>query len=274
MNEQELELLTVIHSVMTANASEIGHNDRLFLQRIYGEGLNKYVDRLKAIGFTGKEKVLDGGCGFGQWSLALAGMNHTVESCDVSSLRVRFLEKLAYQLGVSNINTTVSGIDLLPYPDNHFDAILCYGVIFLTPWRKSLMELKRVLKPGGQLYVNANGLGWYMFLWQEEHNKADDYDPKAVAAKCLSDTLIYNRNGVYKPGMQLIIEPAELIGFMRSLGFSDIHLGPEGSLHLPSVENLPVSFFRESFGAYTAVFEVLASNSKSNRATFRSNGNL
>lgn len=262
MNVSNEELLTVTRRVIEGDASKIGHNDRLFLQRIYGEGLSKYVDRLKALGFTGKDKLLDAGCGYGQWSLALAEMNTTVESCDISPLRIQFLEALADQLGISNLTAKVSGIDLMPYPDNHFDTVFCYGVIFLTPWRQSLMELTRVLKPGGQLYVNANGLGWYMFLWQEEHNKADDYDPKAIAAKCLSDTLTYDRKGIYEPGMNLIIEPEGIKKELERLGFKHIEITHEGGLHLDQSVPAPKPLFKGEYNGQVGVYELVGTSRK------------
>jgi SAM-dependent methyltransferase len=259
MNVKNQELLTVMRSVVADNASEIGHNDRLFLQRIYGEGLSKYVDRLKAIGFTGNDKVLDAGCGYGQWSLALAGLNNTVESCDISPLRIRFLEAMADKYHVTNLTAKVNGIDVMPYRDNHFDTVFCYGVIFLTPWRQSLRELTRVLKPSGRLYVNANGLGWYMFLWQEEHNKADDYDPKEIAAKCLSDTLVYDRKGIYEPGMNLIIEPQGIKRELEMLGFQHIQIAHEGGLHRDDSAPAPKPFFKGEYNGQVGIYEVLAS---------------
>lgn len=252
------EMLAKISMIMADYEIAMGHNDYLFLERTFGEGLGKYVDRLRSIGFTGKGKVLDAGCGYGQWSLALAEMNETIESCDITPSRVQFLETLAVHLNVTNLTVKVSTINAMPYSDNYFDAVFCYGVIFLTPWHQSLVELIRVLKPGGSLYVNANGLGWYMFLWCEEHNKANDYDPKAITAKCLSDTLAYDRLGIYKPGMNLIIEPAAMIKTLSMLGFSCVQLGSEGSLYSPTSIHRPQPFFIGSFGGCTAVFEILA----------------
>ena len=46
-------------------------NDKLFIQRVFSKGLDSYINRLEAIGFTKKSKVLDAGCGYGQWSIAL-----------------------------------------------------------------------------------------------------------------------------------------------------------------------------------------------------------
>lgn len=151
----------------------------------------------------------------------------------------------------------MSGIDALPYAGESFDAVFCYGVIFLTPWRQSLAELARVLKPGGTLYVNANGLGWYMFLWQEEHNKADDYDPKSRVAQSFADTLRYDREGVYEPGMNLIIEPHAMDAELQKLGFSDLRTAAEGCLHLNSDAPAPKPFFKGAYNGQVGTYEVL-----------------
>jgi ubiquinone/menaquinone biosynthesis C-methylase UbiE len=256
INKDSLD--AALNKSLAVHNNRIGHNDHLFLRRIYGDGLMKYQDRLQAIGFSEHDHVLDAGCGYGQWSLALAEMNRKVSSCDISSLRIDLLSDLTKNLGVKNIDLRVSGIDIMPYPDACFDAVFCYGVIFLTPWRQSLAELTRVLKPGGKLYVNANGLGWYIFLWQEEHNKANDYDPKAIAAKTLADSLVYDRQGLYEPGMSLIIEPEALKKELEVLGFAQIEIGPEGGLHFGQSVPPPKPFFKGDYYGQVGVYEVVA----------------
>ena len=80
--------------------------------------------------------------------------------------------------------------------------------------------------------MNANGLRWYLFLWQEEHNKANDYDPKAIAAKSFGETLVYERKRVCGPGMSLIIDPQAIIKELEVLGFAKIETSNEGRLYL------------------------------------------
>ncbi len=251
------DLNAALSKAQSARLSRFGHNDRGYLQRIYSEGLDKYIDRLRAIGFAGHGNVLDAGCGYGQWSLALAGMNQYVSACDISPLRVEFLSDLTRELAVSNIEFHVNSLDALPYADASFDAIFCYGVIFLTPWRHSLAQLARVMKPGGTLYVNANGLGWYTYLWQEEHNKADDYDPKAIAARSFIDTLRYDREGVYESGMNLIIEPQAMEDELRGFGFVDILTAAEGCLRLDASVPPPKPFFKGEYNGQVGVYEVI-----------------
>lgn len=259
MQLSKTEIKNKLTKLQKSYRSQFGENEKLFMQRIFKDGIEKYVARLEAIGFAGNEKVLDAGCGYGQWSLALSILNKFIEACDISTLRTNFLKNLSKELKISNLNIRQSGISVMPYEQATFDAIFCYGVIFLTDWRKSLTEFARVLKPNGTLYINANGLGWYMFLWQEEHNKAIDYDPKVIAAKSLADTIRYEREKVYEEGMNLIIEPKMLTRELSSLGFKSIELKSEGSIQVNKKSEKPLSFFKGKYKGQTGVYEVLAS---------------
>ncbi|OYY17342.1 MAG: hypothetical protein B7Y59_12655 [Burkholderiales bacterium 35-55-47] len=251
-------IINAVNHIESLIEERLSDNDRMFLQRVYADGLQKYSDRLRAIDFVGMHRVLDAGCGFGQWSLALAGLNQFVESCDISQTRANFLKALSGQLSIANLNSQVSQIYEMPYEDNYFDAIFCYGVIFLTPWKESLAELKRVLKPGGRIYVNANGLGWYIFLWNDEHNKSVDYDPKALAANALSSSLNYDRSGFYVQGTSLIIEPQALKNELEANDFYEIKIAAEGCLHLNNKAPCPIPFFKGEYGGQVGIYEVVA----------------
>jgi SAM-dependent methyltransferase len=243
---------------MLTHRLQIGHNDTLFLQRIYREGLGKYVERIRAIGFTNLENVLDAGCGYGQWSLALAHLNRSVNACDIDPLRINVFREIARELGATNLALRISSVDTLPYANACFDAVFCYGVIRLTPWRKTLGEFARVLKPGGMLYVNASGLGWCLHLWQDEPNKADDYDPKAIAARTLVDTLKYDREGRYEPGVSLIIEPKAIADELQKLGFLNIQTSHEGGLYLDKTNSMPQPFFKGQYFGQLGAYELIA----------------
>jgi ubiquinone/menaquinone biosynthesis C-methylase UbiE len=239
-------------------ANKLGDNDYKFVNRIFENGIVKYRNRLSAIGFSNYNKVLDAGCGFGQWSLALAELNTEVYSCDISPLRTHFLLDLASELMINNITVKTSKLEVLPYDDQTFDAVFCYGVIFLSDWKKSLAELKRVLKPGGNLYLTANELGWYLYLWKEEHNKANDYDPKAISAKVMLNTLQYARTGVHIPGEDIIIAKKDIVNELESLGFKNVFFDCEGTLHLSDSASKPEPFFLGEYSGQLAVYEVLA----------------
>jgi SAM-dependent methyltransferase len=241
-----------VRKIQAVFASKIRDNDRLFIQRIYGEGLDKYIDRLSSIGFSGHQHVLDAGCGYGQWSLALAGLNQSVSACDISQIRVNFLGDLKRELAVPNLEFRVSGIDALPYGDASFDAIFCYSVLYLVDHDKALREFKRVLRPGGKLYICTNSLGWYLYNLENNHNPAADFDPKEVAAKAIENT-INVAHGKNRDRASHIIIPGYALSFLlESLGFHNISLAPEGELS-PSVP----SFFLGEYRGLEAVYEII-----------------
>lgn len=238
----------------TLKKNQLTPNNHAFVQRIFKNGISDYVDRLKQYGFLDFEHALDAGCGFGQWSLALSQLNKEVFSCDADVERVEFLHKIAVENKINNIHTRQAFIDNLPYENESFDAVFCYGVIFLTPWKKSLSELVRVLKPGGKLYVNANGLGWYKHLWYTAHNKTSDYDPQLIAANAWRDTYNYNNGLDIVSPSNLIIEPDQLVKEAENLGLQDIQWDGEGLLGNSS--NKEVFFQKEYFGD-VGVYEVI-----------------
>jgi SAM-dependent methyltransferase len=241
-------------------AGQINHNDHLFLKRIFGNGIEKYRNRLRAIGFYGLETILDAGCGYGQWSLALSEMNESVVCCDSSVLRIKFLERLAKYLGISNLRCEHISIENTPYADTSFDAIFCYQAIYCTPWKKTLKEFERILRPGARIYLCANSLGWYVFLYEAEHNKAFDYDPKEVAAYAMLQTLNYDRKGFFEMGSNLIIEKDAMISELENLGLTVVQAGSEGSIHTSKSEERPIPFFASRYCGLDTVFEVLALN--------------
>ena len=246
-------LQSALEIVRSKHRDEIGHNDDLFLRRIYDEGLQKYLNRLQAIGFSGKNQVLDAGCGYGQWSLALASLNHSVNSCDISSSRVNFLRDLANEISLTNLDFSYDRIDKLSYGDETFDAIFCYSVIYMSDYSKAIKEFSRVLRPNGTLYVCSNALGWYLYNFDKNHNPADDFVPKKMAAKVLENT-INNAFGLGRSEEDGVIVPSVVLSdFLESNGFQILCKGPEGSCGFPQT-----SFFVPEYMGIEAVYEIIA----------------
>ena len=237
----------------------LGDNDAKFLRRVFSNGLEPYVRRLQAIGFAGHTRVLDAGCGFGQWALALARLNSRVDACDVSSIRLVILRELAQALSIEGISARNAQLEHLPYEDDAFDLVFCYGVIFCTPWKQSLGELARVTAPGGRIYVNANDIGWTLHLWQTAWNAAGDYDPRAVAARNLANTLAYEHGGLAPTESQIVVSRDDLVTAGEALGLRVISSGGEGCLHLDAAAPPPTPFFKAEYyglpGCHEVVFE-------------------
>lgn len=230
-----------------------------FAERVFAQGLEKYARRLGQWGFKGHERVLDAGCGFGQWSLALAAQNRHVDAVDVASERLMVLSSLSRALGVDNLAPAYGSLTALPYADGTFDAVLCYGTLFLTPWRQSLMELRRVLAPGGTLYINANGFGWYLHLWKNRPNATNGYDPRRYAVSALNNTLAYESGQGLSDPPGLLIEPDALTDQLRRLDFNNIRMGAEGTLRHPAYTgSTEPPFFQGVYEGELGVYEILA----------------
>jgi len=250
---------TILSKLAEEYAPSLSSNDAAFLSRIFSSGLETYIARLQAVGFAGMHQVLDAGCGFGQWSLSLAELNDTVTALDTSPDRITFLNKAASALRFGSLETHVGSIDRTELPAASFDGIFCYGVLFLTPWKQSLAEFSRLLRPGGRLYVNANGLGWYKHLWYNRPNPAKNYDPTEHAAKVLLNTWHYRNSNPIEPGMDILIEPEELHAELEALGFTSIQCDGEGKLRADSSKRTVIQpFFQSDYLGDTGVYEITA----------------
>jgi hypothetical protein len=52
----------------------------------------------------------------------------------------------------------------MPYRDGEFDGVFCRSVIHSADLRRALREFDRVLKPGGQVYLDCNADAWNQYL--------------------------------------------------------------------------------------------------------------
>jgi SAM-dependent methyltransferase len=251
-----------LKKAITASQNRMGQNDLFFLRRIYNEGLDKYVYRLKGLCFTGHENVLDAGCGFGQWALALASINKFVECVDVSATRLQFLNDLVSEIGASNVKTRLASIEELPYENDTFDAIFSYSTLYYTDHSKSLKEFQRVLKPGGRLYVCTNGLGWYIYNIATPHKPANDHDPRVISMDAIANTINILTGGNRNPKSHFILQSHVLIELLNSMGFSHIKCGAEGTL--TDSKEAQVSNFISEYQGHEAVYEVIATKGGDN----------
>jgi SAM-dependent methyltransferase len=113
-------------------------------------------------------RVLDFGCGYGRTLAELAGEGYTALT------GIDFSETL-----IERGRAEHPGLDLIAYPggplpfdDDSFDAVMMLAVftciIETRAQAEALLELKRVLRPGGLLYVND-------FLLNRDRRNLDRY---------------------------------------------------------------------------------------------------
>ena len=236
---------------------KLPEKDVAFCRRVYGPPLERYVNRIRALGFTGLESVLDACAGFGQWSLVLEQLNKQVHACDINSVRLDVLDRISMTLGL-NISTCTSPLDKMPYADESFEAIFCYSSFFCTPWRESLQEVRRVLKPGGRFYCNLNAIGYQLYLWVEEPNKLGSHTPRISVPRTFQNTLDYNTKRTPPEYGQIIIEPNEILQALSEEGMTLLSLEPEGHIDISGGKFPPTPFFPAHYMGQTCCYEILA----------------
>jgi len=106
-------------------------------------------------------RVLDVACGAGEPAISIATkLNGTgaVIGIDISAEPLKVAEGRAAQRGLKNVSFQLADVHQLPFEDASFDRVTSrLGVMFFSDLPKALGELRRVLKPGGQLTAVAWG---------------------------------------------------------------------------------------------------------------------
>ena len=130
-----------------------------FLNRILSVGIdinwrNKTVRQVKN---SGAKKILDVATGTADLAISLSKKipNSSVTGIDISSGMLEVGNKKIKQKKVSNnVNLVLGDGESLPFDNNSFDAVtVAFGVRNFENLEKGLMEMERVLKPGGILAI-------------------------------------------------------------------------------------------------------------------------
>lgn len=140
-------------------------------------------------------RILEIGAGMGNSAVVLSELAAEVHAVDKSLDRVRFIKKRCEHEKRDNIFVAVGDALALPFPDNSFDLVSGNGLFewigvndrFASPYEAQqffLAEVKRVLKPGGYVYIGIeNRLGASYFFGGIDHSgyKFTSLVPRIVA---------------------------------------------------------------------------------------------
>jgi 2-polyprenyl-3-methyl-5-hydroxy-6-metoxy-1,4-benzoquinol methylase len=112
-------------------------------------------DEMLTEDLTGR-KLLDAGCGTGWFSARACQRGAVVTSLDVGD---RLLAQVAKKCQSERV---VGDVLALPFPDAHFDVVVCTEVIEHTvDAARAIAELIRVLRKGGTLVVTVPNRVWH-----------------------------------------------------------------------------------------------------------------
>lgn len=117
-----------------------------------GPQMREYVAIADRLARERPGRVLDWGCGHGQMSHLLLQRGVDVVAFDYAQDSELGLVRLEH---FPEIEAHVSGDPVaLPFPEDHFDTVLCCGVLeHVQRPGDSLQELHRVLRSGGRLLI-------------------------------------------------------------------------------------------------------------------------
>jgi SAM-dependent methyltransferase len=120
------------------------------------------AELLDRVGIRPSERVLELGPGPGAFSVEAArraGAGGTLIAVDIQPKMIAAVEKKAREAGVINVETHVASAYDLPLEDDSVDRAFLVTVLPEIPdGHRALLELHRVLKPGGVLSISEEFL--------------------------------------------------------------------------------------------------------------------
>ena len=123
--------------------------------------LNQAEKELKDLGIKNGGKVLDFGCGSGQYAIAaakLVGDSGKVFAVDLHPSALRMVDEKASALGLSNVETIYSDLET-GLDAGSVDMVLLFDALRGRKDIKSLLnEVHRVVKRKGAVHVKRSGL--------------------------------------------------------------------------------------------------------------------
>lgn len=93
--------------------------------------------------------VLDFGCGTGEIALRVAPSARNVIGIDISDVAIETARSDGERLGIGNAEFHVRDGHHTGFPDKSFDLVFGSSIIHHLDVRRALIEINRILKPGG-----------------------------------------------------------------------------------------------------------------------------
>ncbi len=123
----------------------------------------KFIEEIISEHNNKKLKILDYCCGTGIFSIFPALQGHEVYGTDISERSVEIAKKKSLQFNLENrCFFYCADSEKLDFNNSYFDIVLCYNSLSYLDLSVVFEELKRVIKPDGQLII-MDSLGHNIF---------------------------------------------------------------------------------------------------------------
>jgi len=137
--------------ISTALGFDNKYNHKTWVGKMYFRNINKLMDFLN---IQKKEKILDIGCGTGNYSIEAAKLGALVTGIDLSSEMLKIAKEKAINAGL-NIKFMKMDAENMLFSSDYFDKIVTASVPHVVENIDIfLMEISRVLKPGGYAVIH------------------------------------------------------------------------------------------------------------------------
>ena len=150
-------------------------------------------------GFADRGRIADLASGYGRWSLFLAEVNARVTGFERNAKAVELSGKLAAFFKFDNLDFVRAEVENLPSEDESFDGAWFNNALQFADRARSLREARRILRPGGSLFVGAYPGLRMIFTWFFEgyaKGGAQDRDVK-YATRLLKQGPDFDGQGAY-----------------------------------------------------------------------------
>ena len=156
------------HWNLTSRAYQQEHDPQIgAAPRLWG--MFSFPDaRLRALGETAGKRVLELGCGAGQWSRSLAAEGAAVVGLDLSEAQ---LAAAARAMGKARYQLVQGAAEQLPFAAASFDVVFCdHGALSWAPPDLAVPQAARVLRGGGRLVFNVTS-PWFTACYDDDTDR-------------------------------------------------------------------------------------------------------
>lgn len=120
-------------------------------------GEEQAIEYFSKLDYDKKDKLLDYGCGFGRFFEYFSGKSEYY-GIDISESMIL---ECAKRYPDSKDRFIVAEGEELPFENNFFDKIICYGVFDACYQEQALKEMFRVLKINGKILLSGKNTSYY-----------------------------------------------------------------------------------------------------------------